>query len=188
MTSRVFDAKSLSEPMLAYCQLDHWVISVKFKSKYDSCNEVENVVCKMATILSQSRGGLIHSGVKPQYFVKWKVNTLAVDDLALPDARASFLSLARSKLRLCSANHMPGYWSNLPCDWPSTAWVYSEQETENGPRAQFSIRMTSYQYMKSHCGDKTILRPAYLHNGISYTGKTTSLYWIGTQVIITAPE
>ena len=44
---------------------------------------------------------------------------------------AHFLSLAQSKLRLCSANHKPGYWSNLPCDWPSTAWAYSEQETEN---------------------------------------------------------
>ena len=38
--------------------------------------------------------------------------------------------------------------------------------------------MTSYQYRKSHCGDKTILWPSYLHNGISYTGKITSLYWI----------
>ena len=46
---------------------------------------------------------------------------------------ARFRSLARSKLRLCAANHRPGYWSNLPCDWTSTAWVYSEQETENGP-------------------------------------------------------
>ena len=46
-----------------------------------------------------------------------------------------------------------------------------------GPR--FNIKMTSYWYRKSHCGDKTILRPSYLHNGISYTGKTTSLYWIG---------
>ena len=44
-----------------------------------------------------------------------------------------------------------------------------------GPR--FNIKMTSYQYRKSHCGDKTILRPSYLHNGISYTGKTTSLNW-----------
>ena len=35
--------------------------------------------------------------------------------------RARFLSLAWSKLRLCSANHRPGYWSNLPCDWPSAA-------------------------------------------------------------------
>ena len=41
--------------------------------------------------------------------------------------------------------------------------------------------MTSYQYRKSHCGDKTILRPSYLHNGISYTGKMTSLYWIRAQ-------
>ena len=39
--------------------------------------------------------------------------------------------------------------------------------------------MSSYQYRKSHCGDKTILRPSYLHNGISYTGKMISLYWIG---------
>ena len=46
---------------------------------------------------------------------------------------ARFLSLARSKLRLCSANHRPGYWSNLPCDWLSTVWAYSEQETENRP-------------------------------------------------------
>ena len=44
-----------------------------------------------------------------------------------------FLSLARSKLKLCSANHRPGYWSNLPCDWPSTAWAYPKQEIENVP-------------------------------------------------------
>ena len=36
--------------------------------------------------------------------------------------RAHFLSLAQSKLRPCSANGRPGYWSNLPCDWLSTAW------------------------------------------------------------------
>ena len=50
---------------------------------------------------------------------------------------------------------------------------------EAGPR--FNIKMSSYQYRKSHCGDKTILRPSYLHNGISYTGKT-SLYWFSPQV------
>ena len=48
--------------------------------------------------------------------------------------------------------------------------------------------MTYYQYRKSHCGDKTILRPSYLHNGISYTGKTTSLYWIGAQGPIWPPK
>ena len=28
----------------------------------------------------------------------------------------------------------------------------------------FNIKMASYQYRKSHCGEKTILRPSYLHN------------------------
>ena len=46
----------------------------------------------------------------------------------------------------------------------------------------FNIKMSSYQFRKSHYGDKTILRPSYLHNGISYTGKTTSLYWIRAQI------
>ena len=50
------------------------------------------------------------------------------DSFLEKDARqvGPFLSLAHSKPRLCSANHRPGYWSNLPCDWPSTAWAYSE--------------------------------------------------------------
>ena len=47
--------------------------------------------------------------------------------------RARFLSLTQSKLRLCLANHRAGYFSNLACDWLSTVWAYSEQETENGP-------------------------------------------------------
>ena len=47
----------------------------------------------------------------------------------------------------------------------------------------FNIKTTSYQYRKSHCGDKTILRPSYLHNGVSYTGKMTSLYWIRALVL-----
>ena len=38
--------------------------------------------------------------------------------------------------------------------------------------------MSSYQYRKSHCGDKTVVRSSYLHNGISYTGKMSSLYWL----------
>ena len=48
-------------------------------------------------------------------------------------SRARFLSLARSKLRLCLANHRAGYFSNLACDWLSIVWAYSKQGTENGP-------------------------------------------------------
>ena len=43
------------------------------------------------------------------------------------------------------------------------------------------MKMSSYQYKKSHCGDKTVVRSSYIHNGIYYTGKTTSLYWIRAQ-------
>ena len=45
-----------------------------------------------------------------------------------------------------------------------------------------NIKILSYQYRKSHCGDKMVVRSSYLHNGISYTGKTTSLYWIRTLI------
>ena len=74
------------------------------------------------------------------------------------------------------------------CDHQSTAkkvqltliaivYVLYFSTSTSGP--QFKIKMTSFQYRKSHCGDKTIFQPSYLHSGISYTGKTTSLYWIG---------
>ena len=46
---------------------------------------------------------------------------------------AHFLSLTRSKLRLCSANHRAGYFSKLACDWLSIVCAYSEQNIENGP-------------------------------------------------------
>ena len=46
----------------------------------------------------------------------------------------------------------------------------------------FNIKMISDQYRKSCCGNKMISRPSYLHKGISFTGKTTSLYWIRAQM------
>ena len=51
------------------------------------------------------------------------------------------------------------------------------------PVPRFNIKMSSYRYRKSHCGDKTVVRWSYLHNRISYTGKMTSLYWIGAQEV-----
>ena len=46
----------------------------------------------------------------------------------------------------------------------------------------FNIKMF-YQYRKSHRGDKTIIRLSYLHNGISYLGTTTSIYWNGSLIV-----
>ena len=47
-----------------------------------------------------------------------------------------------------------------------------------------SIKMASYQYMKSNCWYKMVIRSSYLINGNSYTGKMTSLYWICLQIFI----
>ena len=58
-----------------------------------------------------------------------------------------------------------------------TSWLGSN------PGGRFNKEIPSYQYRNSHCGDKTIVRSSYLHNGISYTGNMTSLYWIRTLVI-----
>ena len=48
----------------------------------------------------------------------------------------------------------------------------------------FNIKMSSYLCRKSHCGDKMVIRSSYLHNGISYRGKMTSLYWISHLVLV----
>ena len=46
------------------------------------------------------------------------------------------------------------------------------------PGPWFNIKTSSYQYRKFRCEDKTVVRSSYLHNGISYSGKISSLYWI----------
>ena len=38
------------------------------------------------------------------------------------------------------------------------------------------IEVPSYQYRKSHCGDKTAVRSSYLHNGISCSSKVTRIH------------
>ena len=58
---------------------------------------------------------------------------------------------------------------------PHSSSMRARSFVSSGP--WFNIKMSSYQYGKSHCGDKTVVRSSYLHNGISYTGKMTSLYW-----------
>ena len=42
--------------------------------------------------------------------------------------------------------------------------------------------MLSYQYRKSHYGDKMAVRSSYLYNGNSYAGKRTSLHWFSPLV------
>ena len=71
------------------------------------------------------------------------------------------------------------------CRCPDTLGLGPQQAKhclQNCTGSWFNIKMPSYQYRKSHCGDKTVVRSSYLHNGIYYTGKMASLYWIRAQV------
>ena len=52
--------------------------------------------------------------------------------------------------------HSTGIWLNT---WENKLWPW------------FNMKMSLYQHRKSHCRDKTILLPPYLHNGASYTVK-----------------
>ena len=71
--------------------------------------------------------GHLMAQVQPSICQPWRAR---IDCSSVP-ASARFLSLTRSKLRLCSANHRAGYFSNLACDWLSIVWAYSKQKTEN---------------------------------------------------------
>ena len=89
---------------------------------------------------------------------------------------------------------------NSPLKWPVTRkmfpfddvmfsafWLHDNIQSVfriDQPGPWFNIKMSSYQYRKSHCGDKTVVRSSYLHSGISYTGKMTSFYWISPLAVI----
>ena len=54
--------------------------------------------------------------------------------------------------------------------------ITGKHHTRTGP--SFNIKMSSYQYRESRCGDKTVVRSSNLHNGIFYIGNMATLYWI----------
>ena len=82
-----------------------------------------------------------------------------------------------NKYYFCKENNIAlcflPYW-NVPNVLCCTGSVLTLAKS---PGVLFNIKMPS-QYRKSYCGEKTISRPSYLHKGIFYAGKMTSLYWI----------
>ena len=110
-----------------------------------------------------------------------RIIQLYVTPRLLHGLEAIITSLQRGDIgelaRFCQIQSLPEStaWGHLPSNWFSAGWG------DDTPGPCFNMNMSYYQYKKSHCGDKTILRPSYLHNGISYTGKTMSLYWIRCQ-------
>ena len=80
----------------------------------------------------------------------------------------------------CPINNIPALvqvmaWRR-PGDKPSSEPMMASLLTHIcSSRSQWVNMKMSYHYRKSHCGDKLTIRLSYLHNGISYTGKTASL-------------
>ena len=78
-----------------------------------------------SNFMSPRTWGIFYKRYSSRELKSCKINVALKQTILI---RTCFLSLARSKLRLCSTNHRPRYWSNLPSDWPSTAWTYSESK------------------------------------------------------------
>ena len=109
-----------------------------------------------------------------QYLTQWLTQDVSVNCCS----KAALTQI----LTWCSANE--NYFQNVtlpfnPLNKTDWAKPYRLYHIKLGNWAPIQYKDDIYQYRKSHCGDKTILRPSYLHNGISYTGKMSSLYCIG---------
>ena len=92
-------------------------------------------LCRAQNINSLWSSGICPTGLGQCWLsCQWMVSQRRlIRFIQLTETWAGVRSLAWSKLRLCSANHRAGYFSNLACDWLSIAWAYFEQGTENGP-------------------------------------------------------
>ena len=107
--------------------------------------------------------------------------------------KSSFISLGKSfciymrmcvqqahvATRTCTVNYMPQ--NTTWCNYLSIAcctqvleicaihdWRKWSDISSLGNQGLFNIKISSYQYRKSYCGDKTVVRSSYLHNSIIY--------------------
>ena len=72
------------------------------------------------------------------------------------------------------ASGFPPNGTSPPCC--AVVWIFEDCISLLWPWPWFNIKISSYQYRKSHCGDKAVVRSSHLHDVNSYTSKTSSLY------------
>ena len=87
--------------------------------------------------------------------------------------------LARSKFRLCSANRRLGYWCNLPCDWPSTAWAYSSKRQKTGPG--MISELTHWGRVTHVCVSRLTITGS--DNGLS-PGRRQAIIWTNAGILL----
>ena len=98
-----------------------------------------------------------------QYNICWLCSFLYVDSMVVDYL---FNVCGQDDIMLCCST-----WNARKC----SSWFIRQKLSWSG--SLFNIKMSSYQYRKSHCEDKTVVRSPYLHNGITCSGKISSLYW-----------
>ena len=101
-----------------------------------------------------------------------KINTFSWKKMHLK------MSSGKRRTSCLGLNLLKLWTGNSNITWNVTMKV---QNKDQGPDSIWRCHLTSMR--KSHCRDETILRPSYFHNGIFYTGKAVSLYWIGAQAM-----
>ena len=66
--------------------------------------------------------------------------------------------------------------------------VNQVQSVQPGPASLWMKSVFLFRYGDYHYKDKSVLRPSYLCNGNSYTGKMASSYWDGPQNLFNSPK
>ena len=94
--------------------------------------------------------------------------------------------ICKESLFLRDLLEIPGDLTGMRRVWLIIHALISSFVREMAFCSWFDIKTLSYQYMDSRCEDKTILRSFDLHNVISCAGKTTSLHWIRTLIVMMA--
>ena len=97
------------------------------------------------------------------------------------------MALCSTRIRLCLKTYTNNYQQLLNIILMNFDESTQGISIHKNPGPWFNIKMPSYHYRKSHCGDKTIFRTSYHHSGISYTDKMASLYWIRALVFCDVP-
>ena len=69
----------------------------------------------------------------------------------------------------------PNVWTMISFMLLRSVWCGTR--TRNRASSQYNDRLSGYRDF--HYKDKTVVRPSYLYNGNSYSGKTTSVHWHG---------
>ena len=98
-----------------------------------------------------------------------------------PSMRIVIIMIGRSNDRLIFIivhyTRKDGFYIETGPQHVIVCFVFIIMVAEDRP-GPVNSKMPSYQYRNFHCGNKAILRPSNIHNGIPFRGKTTFLYWI----------